>query len=266
MKPLKINDMILEPGRPKIAIPISGRTHEEIVAQCEDAVEGPCDILEWRVDYYLNTIGNLDQKVENMQVHPELVRILDDIDYVAEGKPVIFTVRGGTQGGLKPISRKSAYDLGRIAAQSQLVSIVDMDLFEENDTFDADEVMEQVDAIHEYGVKVILSYHDFEHMLSREEIINLVSLMRNLGADICKIAVTSESRDEVDELVKTAALVTEGDNGPVIILAMGEEGRVTRIAGGEYGSCITYAAGTKATAPGQMSAEFLSEMLDKFYK
>lgn len=265
MKPLKIKDIVLEPGRPKIAIPISGRNFDEIAEQCEEAVNGPCDIIEWRADYFLNTIESLDESVEKMKVHPEIIRILDEIDYIAEGRPVIFTVRGGTQGGEKPISRKSAYDLARIAAQSKLVTIVDMDFFEENGTFNLQEMLEQIEAIHEYGVKVILSYHNFRKTVSREAIVSMVKQMRNMGADICKIAVTTETKEEGVDLVKTTAAVTEGNQGPVIILAMGEEGKITRVAGGEYGSCITYASGTKATAPGQMSAEHLSELLDKFY-
>ena len=53
MKDLIVGDLKLECGRPKIAVPLTGRTHEEIIKQCETLLEMPCDILEWRVDYFL---------------------------------------------------------------------------------------------------------------------------------------------------------------------------------------------------------------------
>lgn len=265
MRTLEIDDLVLEIGRPKIAVPVTGRNHDEIITQCEDTVEGPCDIIEWRADYYLNAVEELEDKVEKMKIQPDILRILHDIDYVSDSRPVIFTLRGGNQGGEKPINRKTVFDLGRIVAQSKLVSIIDMDLFAEQGPVDVAALKKQVETIHEYGVKVILAYHNFSHMPGREEILNAVKYMRQLGADICKIAVTVNADEQWKELMDICSRVTEGDQGPVIFLAMGKEGVPTRIAGGKVGSCITYAIGTEATAPGQLYAEDLSKILDEWY-
>jgi 3-dehydroquinate dehydratase-1 len=40
---------------------------------------------------------------------------------------------------------------------------------------------------------------------------------------------------------------------PLIAISMGHEGVITRIAGGLFGSDITFASGTATTAPGQLS-------------
>ena len=39
MRIMKIKKMTLQPGRPKIAIPITGRSHEEIVDQVAAAIK-----------------------------------------------------------------------------------------------------------------------------------------------------------------------------------------------------------------------------------
>ena len=65
MRIMKIKKMTLQPGRPKIAIPITGRSHEEIVDQVAAAIKGPCDILEWRADYFFGELNNLEERIEN---------------------------------------------------------------------------------------------------------------------------------------------------------------------------------------------------------
>jgi 3-dehydroquinate dehydratase len=47
---------------------------------------------------------------------------------------------------------------------------------------------------------------------------------------------------------------------------MGETGQTSRVCGGEFGSVITFAAGVKGTAPGQMEAGKLKQALDEYYR
>jgi 3-dehydroquinate dehydratase-1 len=49
---------------------------------------------------------------------------------------------------------------------------------------------------------------------------------------------------------------------PLITMAMGSLGVVTRVFGGMFGSALTFAAGTKTSAPGQLPIETLREILD----
>ena len=50
MNILKIREMVLEAGRPKIAVPIVSADPKEIIAECESIRQMPCQILEWRAD------------------------------------------------------------------------------------------------------------------------------------------------------------------------------------------------------------------------
>ena len=265
MRIMKIKKMTLQPGRPKIAIPITGRSHEEIVDQVAAAIKGPCDILEWRADYFFGELNNLEERIENTAAHMEMIRILDDIDYRTGGMPLIFTIRGHVHGGKVAIKRHHAYDLASLAAQSGLVDFVDMELLDDDDTYDEAQVLRQIEEIHSMGARVILSYHDYEGMPTVEQIGNIAGLMRSMGADMVKIAGTVKEREEALEMLKMAAYLTEGEQDPVILVAMGDKGLISRVAGGKYGSCISFAKGAEKTAEGQPDAETLSKLLDEYY-
>lgn len=265
MKKLKVKNVTLEQGRPSIAVPIVGKTHEEIVQQVKEAITRPCDILEWRADFFFGEMDSLAEKVEKTDAHMQMIRILDDIDYQAGGMPLIFTIRGHGHGGRVAISREHAYDLANLAAQSGLVDFVDMELFDDDDTYNPEQVKKQIEDIHDFDTKVILSYHDYETMPAAAVLVGLTNLMRNLGADIVKIAGKTASREQALGMMKAAEFLTRGEAGPVIFVAMGEEGRISRVAGGENGSAITFAKGSEVTGEGQMDAVVLSRLLDDYY-
>jgi 3-dehydroquinate dehydratase-1 len=44
---------------------------------------------------------------------------------------------------------------------------------------------------------------------------------------------------------------------------MSDLGRITRVSGEEFGSCMTFGAGRDASAPGQIEAMNLKDALDK---
>ena len=265
MRKLKVNKLILSQGRPKIAVPITGRSHEQIIKDVKEAMKKPCDMLEWRADYFFGEMDSLEEKVENTDAHMEMIRILDDIDYQTDGMPLIFTIRGHGHGGRVAISREHAYDLASLAAQSGLVDFVDMELFDDDDTYNPEQVKNQIKEVHEFGTGVILSYHDYEAMPAPAVTVGLTNLMRDMGADIVKIAGTASTREQAMEMMKVSELVTRGDELPVIFIAMGEEGRISRVIGGENGSAITFAKGREHTGEGQVEAAALSRLLDDYY-
>ena len=266
MKTMQIKDLTLEIGRPKIATPITAVTHEGIKEGVKELIKGPCDILEWRADYYFGEFDNLEEMIESSDAHMKMIRILDDIDYYAEGRPIIFSLTGEGDGGKVSISREHAFDLASLAAQSKLVDFVTLQLFDDDGALYINEIIKQIEEIHGFGARVILSYHEFDRMLSNDEVGNVTRTMRGLGADIPKVCCMAATIEEASQLQDVTKELTSGEQGPVIIIAMGEAGKVTRITGGGYGSCITFAKGNAATAPGQIGADILAKYLDKYYE
>lgn len=266
MNTVKVGEMVLGPGRPKVVVPIVGTTPEEIIAECKAACEElPCDIIEWRADYYLSAMENLDEKLKDMNAYLEMIKLLDDINYIAAGMPILFTVRRKGQGGMVEINKVQNDSIRELVAQSELVDFIDVELFDENDTFDEANIAEQIGAIHKYGCRAVLSYHDFEGMPKPAEVVNLVKTMKALGADICKVAAIANSKGDAEGLLKASAFLTQNGIGPLVMIAMGNYGRATRVAAGRYGSCMTFASGSKASAPGQTDTFTMKKWLDDYY-
>lgn len=266
MNTVKVKEMVLGPGRPKVVVPIVGTTPEEIIAECKAAREElPCDMIEWRADYYLSAMENLDEKLKDMNAYLEMIKLLDDINYIAAGMPILFTVRRKGQGGMVKINKVQNDSIRELVAQSELVDFIDVELFDENDTFDEENIVAQINGIHKYGCKAVLSYHDFEGMPKPAEVVNLVKTMKALGADICKVSAMANSRGDAEGLLKASAVLTGNGFGPLVMIAMGNYGTATRIAAGKYGSCMTFAAGSRASAPGQADTFTMKKWLDDYY-
>lgn len=105
--------------------------------------------------------------------------------------------------------------------------------------------------------KVIASHHDFETTPS-----NLLEQYRELReqCDVVKLVGTAKN---VKDNLAVFELLREADS-PVVTMAMGETGRMTRILAPYFESCaFTYGAASEqeATAPGQMSVQ---TMIDDF--
>ena len=52
MNTVKVRNIVLGEGMPKICVPVTGRTKEEISLRLEEALGTEADLLEWRADWY----------------------------------------------------------------------------------------------------------------------------------------------------------------------------------------------------------------------
>ena len=107
--------------------------------------------------------------------------------------------------------------------------------------------------------KVIASHHDFNGMPS--DLSEIYSRLKNLGADVIKIACTAQSlADNLSmlRLIETA----KSENIALIGLCMGEKGAISRILGPAFGGYCTFGSSAKGkeTAPGQIPVEYLKRV------
>lgn len=265
MNTLKVKETVLQPGRPKVAVPVMGTSPQEIVEECEHIKTLPCDIIEWRADYYLSALGNLEERLQDKDVYLELLKILDDINLIAEEMPVIFTLRTKEQGGEIELTDGQKESLWSLVCQSELIDLIDVELPVDMNEEHENWLKSRLDEIHQSGIKVIMSYHDFDRMLTPQEIVEKTGRMTTIGADVFKFAAMAYSRDDAESLLKTTAYLTKNNIGPIVMMAMGEWGKTTRVAAGRYGSCITFASGRKQSAPGQVDTFTMKKWLDDYY-
>ena len=265
MNQLKVREITLQPGRPKVAVPLVSQQPIDLITECEYLKNLPCDMVEWRADYFLSAIDNLEDYLSDSNGYLNIIKILDDINYIAAEKPLILTVRSLAQGGQIQLTRNQLESIYSIASKTGLIDFVDIELYDKNGVLHEEWVREQIDEAHRCGVKVILSHHDFAKMPQPMEMVEIAKTMYRLGADVCKIAAMAFTKDDAMSLMKTTAYLNNNNIGPLIMLAMGEAGMVTRVAGGKYGSTVTFASGRDQSAPGQADTYTMKKWLDSYY-
>lgn len=113
-----------------------------------------------------------------------------------------------------------------------------------------------------HGTKVIVSFHDFDKPLPLEELSAIVDEQRALGADIAKVACTAKTADDAVTMLRL--LRVKRGEGPIIAIAMGDQGALTRSLGPALGAYLTYAAVDDAhvAAPGQLTVTSMKTMLE----
>lgn len=114
---------------------------------------------------------------------------------------------------------------------------------------------------HEHGCKVIISYHNYENTPSIEELRNIIDTCFSQKADIAKVATTALSQRDSAVVL---SLYAEYEN--LVALAMGENGKISRIANVCLGSPFTFVAIDKqhCSAAGQLTAAQMQTILNNF--
>lgn len=251
MNTVKVRNIEIGAGIPKICVPIVGVTREEILAAAENIKSTKADVVEWRVDWY-EDIFDFTKTEATMQA---LREVLGEM-------PILFTFRTSKEGGEKAIETEAYVELNQNVAKTGLVDLVDVEAFTGDDVVKA-----VVEIAHENGVKVIASNHDFHKTPAKEEIVSRLRKMQELGADIPKIAVMPQNKKDVLTLLAaTEEMVSEYADRPIITMSMSGTGVISRLCGEVFGSALTFGAVGKVSAPGQMGIEDLTTVLGLLHK
>lgn len=243
---VKVRGLVLGDGIPKICIPLTARTEEELEEQLNQALEGPCDLAEWRVDYY--------EKVENRDALLRAMRLLRS--RLGE-RPLLFTFRTAQEGGEREISPDEYVSLNEFAAISGIVDLIDVELNRGREKMQA-----LIRSIQECGCRAVCSFHDFSRTPEPEELLRILCSMQAIGADVTKAAVMPHTEEDVLKLLDVSVqMKTRFADRPFITMAMGRLGAISRLAGAFDGSAVTFATSGRASAPGQIDARALAGVL-----
>ncbi|MDA3901150.1 MAG: type I 3-dehydroquinate dehydratase [Spirochaetes bacterium] len=116
-----------------------------------------------------------------------------------------------------------------------------------------------IEAARKASATVIVSYHNYELTPDISELMNIVEQGIKAGADIVKLAC--HARDTKD----AARLLSLYDrNETLIVLGMGEHGKITRVTSPFLGAPFTFTAPDNGqnTAPGQFSYSRMQTILN----
>ena len=246
MNTVKVRNIVIGEGMPKICVPIVGVTKEAILEEAKAITKLPADVVEWRIDWF-----------ENVFDFAALEDVMKGLREVLGDTPILMTFRTSKEGGEKAIEDEVYADINIKAAQTGYVDMVDVEVFT------GDEIVKKIiDGAHAAGVKVVASNHDFFKTPDKDDIVSRLRKMQDLGADIPKIAVMPQNKKDVLTLLAaTEEMANEYADRPIITMSMAGTGVISRLAGEVFGSALTFGAAAKASAPGQMGVQDRKQVL-----
>ena len=225
--------------RPKICLSLNCKTVEELIDEIEEFIEY-ADLIEWCVD---ETEGSENYTKE------EFVHKLLMIKSFCQNKPLIIDYKKDEETGNKIQRWAMGY-----------ADVIDIDA-------NNSEVLKMVKESRRKKTKTLISYHVFDRMPTKDEIATQFVRMEKTNGDILKIACFAENEIDTYAVLEAANAYTQlKEHKPIVAIAMGEEGQASRICAGDFGSSISYACGSKPTAPGQFNARDLKKYLDTYYE
>src|SRR5262245_17375429 len=207
-------------------------------------------LTEETTERSIDRMVDLASVADLFEIRADLILDLDLLTLLrARTKPLIFTCRPPLEGG--------RFDEGDARRRALLLEAAKRGF----DWVDVELRSGFLDAMLEKsGSGLIVSWHDLEGVPPNLE--GLYSRMCESGADIVKIAVTPRSIADVGRLVALAESASRGGGVPLVAIAMGPMGILTRVLAGRYGAPFTFAsaaAGAEA-APGQLDARVMADL------
>jgi 3-dehydroquinate dehydratase, type I len=246
MNPIVVKNVKIGEGIPKVCLPIVGHTQYEIVSQAMTIVSLKPDIVEFRIDW-LDSIYEMETVLEMLK---QVRKLIGNI-------PLLYTFRRIEEGGLQKITQKHYIELNKLAIESGLIDMIDVELMTGERT-----VKTIVNCAKKHDVIVVISNHDFEMTPEKEELMERLEKMVEIGADIPKIAMMPvENKDVLTLLDVTDTFHKKYPDIPFITMSMGGKGVISRLACEIFGSSVTFGCARKQSAPGQIEADELARAL-----
>lgn len=171
-------------------------------------------------------------------------------------RPLLATVRTRAEGGLTDLPPERYAALLEALCVDRAADLVDLELSA------GPEILRRVTgAARQAGVVTVISSHDFSATPETGEMAARLNRMADWG-DVAKLAVMPRCPADAARLLEATALAAQTrPDTPLITMAMGPLGAVTRVCGAAFGCCAGFASAGVSSAPGQPAAEALRAAL-----
>ena len=235
MKVCTVRGIHIGEGKPKVCLPIVGKNEKEIIQQFQSFQGLPYDVIELRIDFY--------QEIRNSS---SLKSVLQKLRSMTD-LPILLTYRSSREGGQMQLSDEEYQTFVKQACESQCIDLIDIELMSGNTL-----VFQLVEIAHQNDIKVVMSNHDFDKTPCFSDMMNRLEQMEILGADIITLLnMTLEMSHKLER--------------PIVTMAMGKIGVISRITGELTGSSMTFASAGKISAPGQMNVIDMQVLLEAIH-
>lgn len=245
---MQIRGINIGKGKPKICVPITAGNKSMAVEEAgyiSEYLKDCVDMVELRIDYLVEL--KTDALAGTLQeVREKLVDI-----------PLLCTLRTLKEGGEQMVTAEEYEEILKRCIHSHAIDIIDVEFYSQPGVFEhiCEEAAKE-------GVSVLASNHDFQKTPPKDELVSRYQQMANAGADIAKIAVMPGCEEDVLTLLGAGLAAKTCLDIPFVAISMGKMGAISRICGERFGSCITFGVGRKSSAPGQIEAAKLKEIMN----
>lgn len=248
-RPLNIKGRLLGGPKPLICVPLVAQSKEGVFSIAESIAAFNPDFVELRIDYW-----------DFLEVVHEVIKTISDLRERLPHVPFILTCRDYKEGGFKEVNRELKREIYEIAIEREVVDLIDVEL-----AMGYEFIGSLKRKIGRKSVFLIVSHHDFSKGLSEDEIFAKIFHEIVCGADVAKVGVMPRSYEDVLNLLNATLRARRiFPDVPLITVAMGNLGILTRIIGFAWGSDLSFAMLSEASAPGQVSLPILSEIFKAF--
>ena len=247
VRDIALADRVLGTGQgPLVCVPLVGRNRDDILREAATVAGLAPDLIEWRADFFAGVAATDD-----------VLALLGEIRATAQGIPLIFTLRSPGEGGESvALDDAGVTQLCVDVCGSGLAALIDVEMRAPGDRVESVRAAAQSNA-----TRLVLSYHDFAATPDREALQDRFCRAESLGADIAKVAVMPRDLGDVLTLLEATVEASQTIRIPLISIAMGPIGALTRVLGWYFGSAVTFASGAEESAPGQLTVKAMREVL-----
>ena len=247
---LHIKKYTIGEGMPLICVPIMYAKKDEILAEAGRLAAMGVPMVEWRVDTF-----------ERPTDFRAIREVLSELAPIVKDTVLVFTFRSKKQGGTLQLPPDTVSEMQAVAAESGVVDLIDVEYFMQK------RMRQQISRLQSMGARILASHHDFGMTPSVDVMDMILERMQGSGADIVKLAVMPQRKTDVLMLLEvTESFHQRHPLVPLVTMSMGSMGCISRVAGETFGSCITFASGGMASAPGQLPVEELHQTLAMLHK
>lgn len=223
---LRVKDIVFGEGRPKLLVPLTASTQEELVHQARIAVQSAADVIEWRMDFY-----------EDLLEKAALLDTLRLIRMEIHEKVLLATLRTTEAGGLHESSLHTYRELCMTVAQSGAIDLIDLELHQ------VEFLGRQfVQTIKEHQVAIIMSSYDLRQTPADGQLVFQIGMMNQFGADMGRLVAMPQQLSDVLRMMGIVQRTRGMNHLPLAILSLGDLGKVTRVSGELIGSVFITAS------------------------
>jgi len=231
-------------GPARVIVPIVADDVQAADEQARAIARTDADMVEWRADALKTWSG--DAATDALTAVAPAARLREIV-----ARPLIFTWRTSDEGGLAGGDADRYYEtLTGAVADARAADLVDVQA--RHPVY-----LPLVDQAHRAGVAVLGSWHDMTGTPSEDAIVAALAAIEAAGADVAKVAVMPATQADVTRLLIATARRSASASRPIVTIAMGSAGFVSRVVGHVFGSQATFAHVGPASAPGQPTLDAL---------